>query len=115
MATTYKFQSKASGDVLMVGSAGEAVLRAMGLTPAAKGIVEVAAMPGAVRALEAALAADEAARAIAQPLPTRAEADADAGDAEHEGQAVTLRQRAWPLLDMLRRSQAEGVPIVWGV
>ena len=115
MATTYKFQSKASGDVLMVGSAGEAVLRAMGLTPAAKGIVEVAAMPGAVRALEAALAADEAARAIAQPLPTRSEADADAGDAEHEGQAVTLRQRAWPLLDMLRRSQAEGVPIVWGV
>ncbi len=29
--------------------------------------------------------------------------------------AVTLRQRTWPLLEMIRRSQQAGADIVWGV
>lgn len=115
MATSYRFQSKASADVLMMGPDGDAVLRALGREPAPQGIIEPAAMAGAVCAIDAAVVADEAARALAQPLSARAEAGTDADDDEREGQTVTLRQRIWPLLDMLRRAQAEGVPIVWGV
>ncbi|HNJ83875.1 MAG TPA: DUF1840 family protein, partial [Piscinibacter sp.] len=30
-------------------------------------------------------------------------------------EGVSLRQRAWPMVEMLRRAQAEGKEIVWGV
>ncbi|HYN61862.1 MAG TPA: DUF1840 family protein [Rubrivivax sp.] len=28
---------------------------------------------------------------------------------------VSLRQRVWPVIDMLERAQGAGQPIVWGV
>jgi hypothetical protein len=30
-------------------------------------------------------------------------------------EAVTLRQRAWPLVEMMKRAHAEDQDIVWGV
>src|SRR5206468_2407161 len=44
----YKFKSKATGDVIMMGPNGDQVLRLIGKEPAAKGIIEVAAMPSAM-------------------------------------------------------------------
>ena len=105
----YKFKSKAAGDVIMMGPTGNDVLRLIGKAPAPQGIIEVAAMTAAASAIEQAVAADEAARALAEK-----EAAADGRKlAARDG--VTLRQRAWPLLEMLKRSQAEGADIVWGV
>lgn len=105
----YKFKSKAAGDVVMLEENAEQVLRIIGREPQAKGILEVAAMPAATAAIEAAVAEEEQARH-----------DADA-EAEAEGRklpsrnAVTLRQRVWPLLEMVRRSHDAGADIVWGV
>lgn len=105
----YKFKSKAAGDVIMMGPAGDQVLRALGREPAVQGIIEPDAMPAAVAALEQAIAADEAAR-------KQAEQDAAAeGRKLPPREGVTLRQRAWPLVEMLRRAQAAGEAIVWGV
>jgi len=105
----YKFKSKAAGDVIMMGPAGDDVLRLIGKAPAAKGIIEVAAMAAAMSALEQAVAADDAARAQAEK-----EAAAEGRRlAPHQG--VSLRQRAWPLAEMLKRSMAEDADIVWGV
>jgi hypothetical protein len=93
----------------MLGPHGDHLLRLLGREPAPKGIVEVVAMPQAIAALEAAVAADEAARAA-----TRAgEAEAEP-DAAREGR-VALRQRLWPMVEMLRRAHAAGEPVVWGV
>ena len=105
----YKFKSKAAGNVIMMGPTGEAVLRLIGKPAAPSGIIEVASMAAAIAALEQAVAAAEQARA---------EADRDAlaegkKAAPHEG--VTLRQRAWPLVEMMKRSKAERADIVWGV
>ena len=36
----YKFKSKAAGDVIMLGASGDDVLRTIGKSPAAQGIVE---------------------------------------------------------------------------
>ena len=105
----YKFKSKAAGDVIMMGPTGDAVLRLIGKAPAAQGIIEVSAMAAAVSAIEHGVAADEAAR-------TQGE-DAAAADGRKPAarDGVTLRQRAWPLLEMMKRSQAESADIVWGV
>ena len=101
----YKFKSKASGDVIMLGPQGDQILRIVGKAPAAQGIFEVADMPAAIAAIEQAVAADEAS---GQPGDA---ADRKSASADRIG----LRQRAWPLVEMLKRCQAEGAVIVWGV
>lgn len=97
----YKFRSKAAGDLIMLGPQGDQVLRAIGREPAAQGIIEPAAMAAAIAALEAAVAAE-------------AVDGAEAEDHERP-RAVSLRQRAWPMIEMLKRAQAAGQPVVWGV
>ena len=105
----YKFKSKAAGDVIMMGPSGDQVLRIIGKAPAPKGIIEPDTMPAAMAALEQAIQADDDAR-------RQAEADAEAeGRTLPPREAVTLRQRAWPLVEMMKRSMAEGADIVWGV
>jgi hypothetical protein len=105
----YKFKSKAAGDVIMMGPAGDQVLRCIGREAASQGIIEPAAMPAAIAAIEQAVAADEAARAAAER-----EAAAEGKPlAPREG--VTLRQRAWPLVEMMKQAQAADKEIVWGV
>lgn len=105
----YKFKSKAAGDVIMTGPAGDELLRAIGRTPASKGIFEPADMPALMASIEQAIAADEAARADAE-----AQAAAE-GRTLPPRREVSLRQRAWPLVEMMRRAHKADEPIVWGV
>lgn len=105
----YKFRSKASGDVIMLGPNGDALLRAIGRTPAATGIIEPTAMADAMTGIERAIADDDAARTDAQRQA------AERGLALPAHEAVTARQRLWPMQEMLRRAQAAAEPIVWGV
>jgi hypothetical protein len=103
----YRFKSKADGDLIMMAPVGDQILRILGREPAAKGIIEVAALPDAIRALEEAIAAAELVRRDAKR--------SDDDDDGHGAEAVGLAQRAWPMLEMMRRSLAERADIVWGV
>ena len=105
----YKFKSKAAGDVIMMGPTGDDVLRLIGKSPSPQGIVEVASMAGAISAIESAVQADEAARADAEKQA------AAEGKKLGPREGVTLRQRAWPLVEMMKRSMAEKADITWGV
>ena len=105
----YKFKSKAAGDVIMMGPTGDAVLRAAGREPAPQGIFEPAALAAARAAIEQAAADGDAARAEAE-----AKAKAE-GVKPPKADGIGLRQRAWPLVEMMKRAEAAGAPIVWGV
>lgn len=105
----YKFKSKSGSDVIMMGPNGDEVLRLIGKSPAPTGIIEPSAMASAIAAIEQAVAADEAARA-----QQAADAEAD-GKAPAPREGVSLRQRAWPLVDLMKRAQPAGHDIVWGV
>jgi hypothetical protein len=105
----YRFKSKAGADVIMMADSADAVLRLMGREPARQGILEVAALSGLIQALEAGVAADDA-----QFQRGVDEAKA-AGQAAPRRQGVSLRQRAWPLHELMQRSAKEGVDVVWGV
>ena len=105
----YKFKSKAAGDVIMMGPSGDHVLRIIGKQPAPKGILEPDDMPAAIAALERAIVDEEAERKQAED-----EAAAE-GKTLPPRESVTLRQRAWPLIDMMKRAHAAGQEIVWGV
>jgi hypothetical protein len=102
----YKFHCKATGDVIMLGPNGDRMLQILGREPSAKGIVEAADMPAAIAALQAAVAADEAARAQATGSAP--------GDASRP-EAVPLRSRVWPMVEMFNRAHAADEPVVWGV
>lgn len=105
----YKFKSKDSADLIMMGPAGDHLLGLIGRSPAAKGIIEVADLPAAIAALEKAVADDELDWAQLQ-----AEAKAD-GRALPMRKGVSLRQRAWPLMEMMRRAYAHEHQLMWGV
>ena len=105
----YRFKSKADGDLIMMTPVGDQMLRLIGREPAAQGIIEVAALPAAISALEQAIAV-----ADAQAKKTGAGA-ADADDDAGGARGIGIRQRAWPLLEMMRRSLAQRADIVWGV
>jgi hypothetical protein len=104
---TYLFKSKAAGDVLMLGPSGEQLLRIIGKEPLAKGIIELTALPAAIKAIESAIAREEA-----QGMQGEAVQVDPTGT---QGEGVTLRQRAWPLLEMMRSAHAAAKEIVWGV
>ncbi|MDR0202223.1 MAG: DUF1840 domain-containing protein [Delftia acidovorans] len=107
----YKFKSRATADVIMLESNGRQVLEIVGKTPGASGIITVQQIPAAIEALEAAVADDDARRKASQEEESQdGEQDSAAAGARD---AVSLRQRAAPMIDMLRRSAAENSDVTW--
>lgn len=105
----YKFKSKAAGDLIMLEPHGRRVLEIIGKDPGPTGIILPPEMAGAARALALAVdeeearqqAAVEAARAKGEPPP--------------KFDAIGLRQRAHPFIEMLHRCEQAQREIVWGV
>jgi hypothetical protein len=108
----YKFKSKVTSDLIMLGPDAQRLLKVMGLEATPKGIFTVEHQPHAIAALEAAIAHDEARMANMQAKRI-AEGMDEAGDALTE--AVSLKRRAQPMLEMLRRSVKAKADVVWGV
>jgi hypothetical protein len=105
----YKFKSKATGDLIMLEPNGRRVLEIIGKDAGPKGIILPEEMPAAIAALESAIAREEADQKAA------IEQAKAKGEVPPTFDAVSLRQRAVPFLDMLRRASQAGKEIVWGV
>ncbi|MFL6698704.1 MAG: DUF1840 domain-containing protein [Vitreoscilla sp.] len=97
----YKFKSKATGDLIMTQPVAERVLSLIGKPATPQGIIEVDQLPAAMSALEAAVA-------------TEGPGSAGAGDAGPTADRVSLRQRVWPMVEMMKRTLAAKQPITWG-
>lgn len=105
----YKFKSKAAGDVIMLQPNGKQVLQIIGNDAEPKGIILPAQMAAATAALTAAIAQEDSDRQAAIALAMKEGRSAPSFD------AITLRQRAHPFIEMLRKCEAAGKEIVWGV
>ncbi|MEI2416639.1 DUF1840 domain-containing protein [Orrella sp. JC864] len=104
------FRSKASGDVLMLSEHAIPLLRAAGkpadVSPE-RGVFTPEQLPGAIALLEKAIAS-------APPLPDDDEDEDDDEPPEHPvSRPVALSQRAYPLLELLRKARARGVDVTW--
>ena len=104
----YRFKSRATADLVMLEPAGRRLLEVLGREPSEQGIFELAHLPELMTRLEQAVQQDEA-------MWQEAEAQAQAQGQQVKKPEVSLRQRVWPMREMMRRCQAEGQPIVWGV
>lgn len=109
----FKFKSKNTGDIIMLQPHAEQILTILGRDTANgasdKGIVQAEQIPAALVALHEAIEAEEADREAAT-----AEALAKDETAPVFSD-VSLRQRALPFMDMLRRCESDGDDVVWGV
>ncbi len=109
----YKFKSKTTGDLIMLQPNGRRVLEIIGkdTQPGTgdKGIILPEQMPAAIMALEAAIVKEEADQksAVADALARN--------ETPPRLEAISLRQRALPFIEMLRRCAKAGSEIVWGV
>ena len=112
----YKFKSKATGDLIMLQPNGRRMLEIIGKIKHAtgdddvdKGIILPEQMPAALAALVAAVDQEAADRkaALAQAL--------ERNEDPPRFEAISLRQRALPFMEMLQRCEKAGHAIVWGV
>lgn len=107
----YLFKSPVTSEVLMTSACAAELLHLIGKAITPQGIVIEDDLPGAILALERAIRTQEA----AGEAGARAEsADPDsAPDGGPDDEAVSLRLRAWPLLEQMRQSVQAQVPVVW--
>jgi hypothetical protein len=105
----YKFKSKAAGDLIMLEPNGRRVLQIIGKDAQATGIVLPQQMPAAITALTNAIAQEETEQ---QAAIAAAKAD---GAVPPTFDAVNLRKRAWPFVEMLQRCVKENASVTWGV
>jgi len=103
------FHSKAAADVLMLSHHAAPILQAAGKAGTTdqdvpeRGVFTAVQLPAAIAAIE---------RATAQAGAPMQDADPDE-PVPAMAQPVSLRVRAYPLLDMLRRAQKKGVDVLW--
>ncbi|MDR0274966.1 MAG: DUF1840 domain-containing protein [Burkholderiaceae bacterium] len=106
----YKFKSQAAAEVIMLQPDAETLLKIIGKSPGAQGIVTVAQVPAAVAALRKAIKEQEAAAFARDMGPAQ-----DDKESEIDPDGVSLRRRAAPFIDLLEKSAAAGKDVVWGV
>lgn len=105
----YRFKSRETGDLVMLQPTGQRVLEILGKDASGPGIILPEQMAAAVKALRAAVEQEEAEQ---QRLEQEAQ---DRGEVPPEFDAVSLRLRCAPFIEMLQRCEQAGVEMVWGV
>lgn len=104
------FKSKAAADVLMFAEHAMPILRAAGRSyPEGlpeRGVFTAEQLPAAIQGIEHAVGQDRE--------NEHALHDDEDREPDHPiSQAVSFKQRAFPLLDMLRQAHKSGDPVLW--
>lgn len=118
----YRFKSRETADILMLGPDAERVLTLLDKTPKAPGIITWPEMAGCIERLKAEAAREaEVAKAQAQagPETDSDEAEEDEGGTAQGGTAssrrVSFAQRIAPLVQALERCQKAQTDLIWQV
>jgi hypothetical protein len=107
------FRSKAAGEIFMFAETTRRILEILGRPDAARGVITAEQVPDALNRLVAAV---EQEKEQARQAAAAAEQDDRRGQEGSAGEvAITLGQRAFPLIEMLRAAQKRQVDVTWGV
>lgn len=109
----FKFKSQAASDLIMLEADARRLLKIILGDDPVQGIVQSEDLGAAIAALEAAAAQDDSDRK--QRVQQAQNAVREDGDAVVPLDAVSLAQRAAPMLKLLRRSLEQDSDVVWGV
>ena len=112
MSTLITFKSRASADITMVADTAKTIMRIIGKPLGERGVLTIEELPQALARLEAAIAASKDHEG---DLARRAAGSTPHSMADEPEELVSIDQRAWPMREMLRESQAMGSEVVWGI
>ena len=101
------FRTKAYANITMFGDVAKQLLELMGHSGTVPSAIDAADVPAALARLETAIAQRRAAEAAEAPPAS------DGRDGYDAPRAVTLSQRAVPLLELLRAAKAKNVAVMW--
>lgn len=106
------FRSKAAGEIFMFAETAHRLLTIIGKADSPKGVITADQIPDALAKLTAAVDAEKAELANAARERDAAEERGEKSAAERP---VSLGQRAFPLIEMLRAAGKRNVDVTWGV
>jgi len=108
-----KLTSSTSGEVILFAEHARRLFEILGKDCTARGVFTLEQLPAAMARLRRAVADEkEAATRAPAELPARADRE-KAEDANEHDLAVSLGQRAHPLIQLMERTQNEGGFILW--
>jgi hypothetical protein len=106
------FRSKAAGEIFMFAETARRIFDIIGRQEAPRGVITAEQVPDALQRLVDAVEEEKAQLKAAQD-------EADLTDKQGDGtvrqRPITLGQRAFPLIEMLREAQKRKVDVTWGV
>ncbi len=108
------FRSKAAGEIFMFAETARRIFNIIGKAEAPRGVISAEQVPEALERLAAAVEEEKVQLQQAREAAEQAERRGEPAE-EAATQAITLGQRAHPLLEMLRSAQKKRVDITWGV
>lgn len=125
----YEFKSRATGTIVMTEAVGHRVLEIIGKDSGPQGIITVDQIPAAIAAIESAVGEErmreaeraqhsgEGGGAFGQHSPEHPRTDQDVQDYDDPvaRQQISLAQRVFPFVEMLRAAHAAGKDVTWGV
>lgn len=108
------FRSKAAGEIFMFAETARRIFAIIGKPETPRGVISAEQLGEALARLTAAV---EEEKAQIEQAREEAEQAQRRGEPAGEGapRAITLAQRAYPLLEMLRAAQKKKVDVTWGV
>lgn len=112
----YEFQTAAGGKITYTDVVGAQLLHVIGKNPGPRGVITVEEIPGALEAIDAALARERERQADERrTLEPHASGDTDDEDERNKAPVVTLAQRAFPFVDLLKFALREKENVTWGI
>jgi len=106
------FRSKAAGEIFMFAETARRIFEIVGRPDAPRGVITAEQVPEALQRLVDAVEEEKAQLKAAKE-------DADLHDKQGDGgmqqRPITLGQRAFPLIEMLRAAQKKQVDVTWGI
>jgi hypothetical protein len=106
------FRSKAAGEIFMFPETARRIFAIIGRSEAARGVITAEQVPDALQRLVAAV---EQEKADIKAATEAARKEDRAEEQPGTPAPVTLAQRAFPLIEMLRAAEKRKVDVTWGV
>lgn len=106
------FRSKAAGEIFMFTETARRIFDIIGRQEAPRGVITAEQVPEALHKLVDAVEEEKAQLKAAQEEADLADKQGAVGDQQRP---ITLGQRAFPLIEMLREAQKKKVDVTWGV
>jgi len=106
------FRSKAAGEIFMFEESARRIFEIIGRQESPRGVITAEQVPEALRRLVDAVEEEKAQLKAARE---DAELQDKQGDGTVQPRPITLGQRAFPLVEMLREAQKKKVDVTWGI